>query len=1110
MRDVDEHRLASWLQRWKLDRYAEVFVGRGIDLQTLSRLGNDELKKLGVLPRHRTILLGAIRQLGDAVGPERRQVTVLFCDMVGSTELSSGLDLDDLYDVMRQYQAVCAEVMNQHGGFVAKYLGDGLLVYFGYPATSEDAPDRAVRAGLEVLTAVNRIPVPGGRRLQVRVGAATGAVVVGDVVGTGGSREIGITGQVPNLAARILSVTEPGTFAIADSTRRLVGGRFHCDDLGPCALAGIHGMTRLWQVTREQPEAMRFEALRASGPGCLFGRDRETSVLADRWKRAQEGQGQIVVLSGEAGIGKSRLLSQFEQSLGGGLGEQPVMRVRVQCTERHVNSPLHPLIVHMRWAAGIEPDDSAQTQLDKIEQMLPPADRAQSVPLMAKLLSVPSDPAAPVLALPAARQKALTLKLVIEQTLSLSNEQALLLLVEDAHWIDPTSAELAEQLVELLRDRRVLAVIAARPEYRPTWMDRDHVTTVVLAPLELPLIRQLVETVAGDAALPAQVVEQIAAKAEGVPLFAEELTKAVLESRSPGEPRSWSDAASSVQDVPSTLHDGLMARLDRLGPAKGLAQIGAAIGRKFSMQLLGAATQLLPQRLQEGLRRLVDAEMVAHDPEQDEYIWHHALLQDAAYASLLRPRRRALHQAIAQAIETTLAHLVDSEPEALAHHWSRTDQPGLAVRYGLKAGQRALARSANVEAIRHLTSAIEWLPQVIAERERDSLAFGLYLALGQACYVVKGPAAPETAAAYTRAQELVEQFDDIEQRCTVLYGIFSSYHFAARFDLAAEPATRTLELAQKHGDAGHLCQAHRMLGYMHFFKGECREALHHFHELSRLYQPARHGPLAARYGADCRIAALAFQALIEAVCGDVDRALRTARDNLAYARSLGHPASQGWVYAATGYLHFWLRRPDDALAITTEGVRFCREHSIGSWELHCRAFNAWARCFRSDPSDCAAELQGIIAAVPSGNLLGLPLLRVLLAEALLAAGRPQDALDETDRGIEELTATGQHFFAPSLHHLRAECLLQLAALHDDEARKELALKSFDDAVISADRMGANLLGLRAALCRVPLASGGARERALDAVAQLAAHFAPAVEFPELRQARELLARRDAA
>ncbi|MGQ0502625.1 MAG: AAA family ATPase [Panacagrimonas sp.] len=1098
MRQADQKRLLDCLRRLKLERYAGTLVDQGIDLQRLARLNPAQLASLGVPSRHCQTLLQAARKSGPTPSAERRQITVVFCDMVKSTDLSSRLDLDDLYDVMKAYERVCTEVMLAHGGFVARYLGDGLLVYFGYPTTSEDAPERAVRAGLEVCAAVERIVAPDGARLEVRVGAATGMVVVGDIVGELG--EVGITGQVPNLAARVLSVTPPGQVAIADSTRRLIGSRFELEDLGDHALRGIAGETRLWRVLHERAVATRFEAMRTPGLP-LFGREAELAALNERWYRALDGHGQVVVLYGDAGIGKSTVLRHFEQ----GLLESGASRSRVhlQCTERHANTPMHPLVVNLRRSAGIEPDDPAELKLAKIAEILPVAGSAQSVPLVARLLSVPMEPRPPVLQLPAARQKALTLELMAERIVALSADRPMLLIVEDAHWIDPSSAELAERLVDLFAQRRVLVIIAARPEYKPPWLDRPHVASLSLEPLCTPLIRRVIESTAGVGALPEGLVDQIATRAGGVPLFAEELTKAVIESASQATAGAWSGPAPSLKDVPSTLQDGLMSRLDRLGPGKELAQAGAAIGNRFSVDLLAAATGLDRSRAIGTLRSLVDAGMLAPDPETGDYLWCHALVQDAAYDSLLRPGRKSLHASIARAMETTMPHLAETEPETLAHHWGLTAQEGRAVPYGLKAGQIALSRSANVEAIRHLSKAASLLPQVEEERQRRTYDFGLHLAMGQACYVVRGPAATETAAAYSRAQTLVDHFDDIEQRCTVLYGIFSSYHFAARFDLAAEPAARVLELARQHENPEHLCQAHRMAGYMHFFKGECREARQQFTELVRHYRPEKHRPLAARYGADCRVASLAFQTLILGVSGEVELALRTASENIAHARELGHPASQGWLYASLGYLHFWLRQPLEALAITEEGVRFCQEHHIGSWELHCRAFNAWARCTRSDAAACAEELHQIMNAVPAGTLLGLPLLRALLAEVLLTAVRPGEALAQALQGIEEMTATGQNFFAPSLHQVRAQCLLQLSVIQDDELLRGQAIAAFGEAVHAAGRMGAHLLGLRAALDLLALAKDAeTHARELKRVMQLAACCGDQVPLPELVRARQ--------
>jgi class 3 adenylate cyclase/tetratricopeptide (TPR) repeat protein len=1109
--------IAPWLEGLGLGQYAQVFIDQAIDLDTLPRLSNDDLRELGVRLGHRKPLLAAIAALDRAparpnglpqseatpspsAAIERRQLTVLLCDLVGSTELSSRLDPEDLRELMMLYQTTCADVVSRHDGFIAQYRGDGIMVYFGYPLANEDAAERAVRAGIELMREIAELDGPVGTKIEARIGIATGLAVVGGVVGQGASEHTAVAGQVPNLAARIQAFAEPGTVALAESTQRLVGHVFDYEDLGLQRFKGIDRDVRVWKALGEGDHDVRYEALRSSGAGLFVNRDKETAFLTERWQDAVQGRGQVVLLSGEAGIGKSSVLRRLTDRVAG----PDMYRIRLQCSPRHMDTPLYPLIMHLRRAAHFAPADAPSVKLAKIEKILPAESLLEGAPLLAALLSVPAGERYPPSSLPPDRQKALTLQLLVDQFVRLTRRKPVLLQFEDAHWMDPTTEELSWQLVDLLRDHRVLVIITGRPEYQPGWTDRPHVSTMPLGRLEALHVHDLIGRIAGGKRLPGVVTDHILSKTDGVPLFVEELTKSVLESGmlSDADDGYVLDEPLRSLAIPSTLQDSLMARLDRLGPTKAVAQVGAAIGRKFSFAMLASVTGHAQHDMSEALDGLVAAELIngRGTPPAAEYTFKHALVQDAAYESLLHMQRKSLHGRIAHAIETGFPDVVETEPEALAHHWTRAEVADKAARYWLKAGQRALARSANVEAIRHLANGIRLLDRVSDEADRAWLDFNLNLSLGQACYMVKGPAAAETVKAYTRAQELVEAVSDPEERYALLYGIFSCYHFAARFALAEEPAQRALALATRDGDAGHMCQAHRMLGYIRFFSGDLTGALDHFRQLACLYEPDKHAHLAFRYGADSRAAAQGFQAIIDAVAGRPESAVAMISANIAYSQQLGHPTTLGWTLAARGYVDFLIRDVPGCLQITTEGFRYCEQNSVGAWAVHCRIFNAWARAHLSRPEGCEEEIRAAIADAATRTALGLPLFRGLLAEVLLATGRPEEATRESEVALAQIAATDQYFFEPVLHHIRGKCVLALPPYDRDEARA-----CFRRSLEAARRCGAKLLELRAVTSLAQLATGTDQAAARQEVARLYGEFQEGFATADLQTARELLA-----
>ena len=664
---------------------------------------------------------------------ERRQVTVMFSDLVGSTALSARMDPEDLREVISAYQKCVAETVRRFGGFAAKYMGDGVLVYFGYPQAHEDDAERAVRAGLELIGAVSSIK--SNASLQTRVGIATGLVVVGDLVGSGEAQERGIVGETPNLAARLQGIAEPNTVVIAEATRKLLGNLFELEDLGAKDLKGIAGPVRTWAALRASSAEGRFEALHATGLTALVGREEELELLLRRWSQGKTSEGQVVLLSGEAGIGKSRLTAALLERLAG----EPHTRSRYFCSPQHTDSAFYPIISHMERAAGFAHDDNAQVKLDKLDAVLAPTSTSiQDAALFAEMLSLPNDGRYPALDLAPEQRRQGTMNALIAQTEALTRTKPVLMIFEDAHWTDPTSLELFGRAVDRIAGLRVLLIVTFRPEFAPPWIGRSHVTALTLNRLAQRDINAMIDRVVGNKMLPVSIRQDIIERTDGIPLFVEEMTKAVLEAEGEGEAQRTAAAVPSpALAVPASLHASLMARLDRLGPAKEVAQVGAAIGREFSHALLASVMRKPEAELGSALDRLIAAGLLFRQgvPPHASYLFKHALVQDAAYGTLLREPRRTLHARIAETLEGEFAEIAESQPELLARHCTEAGLIEKAANLWGKAGQRALARAALREGTEQLKRALDQIatlpatPALRGEQIKLEVAFANALAL---------------------------------------------------------------------------------------------------------------------------------------------------------------------------------------------------------------------------------------------------------------------------------------------------------------------------------------------------------------------------------------------
>lgn len=945
------------------------------------------------------------------LGTERRQVTVVFCDLVGSSQLSQQLDPEDMRDLLRAYQACCVEAVVRHDGFVGQYLGDGVVAYFGYPNASEDAAMQAARAAAAMLRDVERVR-PLGRHLRARAGIATGLAVVGDILGEGAARQSAVTGPAVVLAGRLQEIASPGYVVLAPTTRELLGGAFECISLGLQQLKNFDAPVEAWRLGRETSDQPQYESTHGGRQSVMVGRNRQLKLLRSLWQNAQEGGGHAALVTGEPGIGKSMLLRAFARGADASGGQVAIL----QCSPRHVESPLHPVVAYLRRIMAVQEGDSVDQRLSKLKAELSSRGLESDVLTLSRLLGMGAADQVPVAPAIAAEHRRETGKALLRFLRQAASAAPVALIVEDTHWADPSTHELLESL--LAGDRsRLLIVASSRLDQRPPWGDAADVVNIPLPRLAHGESARIVRRITGHR-LASSTVSAILKRADGVPLFLEELSRAAIDTAE----------QPSAPAIPLTLQDGLAARLGRMGSARATAQVASVVGREFDGEIVARIAGQSASTTAADLLALQSAGVIRKsDRVAGEYAFSHVLLQEAAYGSLLRNVRKWLHAKTASVLHDLRPTLLKFEPETFAHHFEQAEMPEQAAQHFFLAGERAQASGANIEAIAHLSRGLRVLGIVAESAEKAGLECRLQLALGQSSYVTNGPAHPDTVLAYQAAQNLVETLAD-ESQTIVLYGIFAGYHFASKFSLAEEPARRALELAIRSGRRGDLCQAHRMLGYIAFFRGRHETALSHFQQLADAYRAEDHGPKAYQFGADCLVGTAGFHAVIESVRTSYKQAMGRAEKNCVFARKLNHPASLGWAYAAAAYVAYFGDQPQEALAISSTGLNYCRANNVASWFAHCRLFNLWAQARLGEVRDettteLVRELQDLILATAKGNLLGLCLFRVVLAEILLIAGQAEQALDETVRALVDMESSGQRFFEPTVRLVHARAVM---------------------------------------------------------------------------------------
>jgi class 3 adenylate cyclase/predicted ATPase len=1039
---------------------------------------------------------------------ERRHLTVMFCDLVGSTRLSGLLDPEDLRTVMQAYHQMCAAVIHRFDGYIAQYLGDGLLVYFGYPAAHDDDALRAGRAGLGLLHALEplnaRLTLPPGERLAVRLGVHTGLAVVGPV-GGGARQELLALGETPNLAARLQELAAPNTLVVSAATWHLLSGFFAGQELGPQLLRGQDQSLAVYQVLSETTARSRLDAARRTGLTPLVGREQEIALLRERWAQVKDGVGQVVLLSGEAGIGKSRLVEVLKEQVA---TESQAWLTPCQCSPYYQHTALYPVIELLeRLSLQFNREETPQQKLSKLEGFvvqygLP---LAEAVPLLATLLSIPLTADYTPLTLSPEQQKHKTLHILLTIMLRIAAQQPLLFVVEDLHWSDPTTLELLTLFVDQGPTTRILTLCTFRPEFGPPWTGRAHCTQITVNRLPQRQAVEVIRQVAHGKMLPLEMVEQIETKTDGVPLFVEELTKMVLESGLLQERDERYALTGPLHPlaIPATLHDVLMARLDRLAAAKALAQLGATLGHEFAYDLLQAVSPWDEETLRRGLHQLVTTEFLYQRgmPPLATYTFKHALIQDVAYQSLLRSTRQQYHQRIAQVLESQFPETVESQPELLAHHYTEANLIEPALRYWQRAGENAIQRSANIEAIAHLTQGLTLLTTLNETPERLQQELDLQVALGLSLRATKGHAAPEVQRAYERARELCGQVGNISQLFPVLRGLIVYAQNRGEFQKAHDLGEQLLSLAEAHPTPEHRMLAHYQMGQVLYHWGQPASAsTHHLQALS-MYRPQEHHDLAVRYGTDFQVGAHYFLSWELWHLGYADQAMQHIEEARLLAQKLSHPYSLTLSLAFSAYLHQSRREPQATQEQAKAAMTFAAEQGFTLWLAYGKVLQGWALAMQGQSEEGIAEIhQGLAADLALGSRVFQPYFLGLLAKVHEESGQPNEGLGTLDEALVVVCTMEAHFYEAELHRLKGELLLQQSS--DNHAEAETC---FHQALNVARNQQAKSLELRAATSLARLwQSQGKRRDAYDLLAPVYGWFTEGFDTPDLKEAKALL------
>lgn len=1104
--------IKQWLEDLDLSRYAEAFQTNAVDMELLSDLDEADLEKLGVAALgHRKKLLRAIEALrapplsdearsSDVTVPphadaERRQLTLMFCDLVGSTALSQQLDPEDLREVMRCYQDAVAGAVTRYQGHVAKFLGDGVLAYFGWPQAYEDQAERAIRAGLNAVTAVQAVRRAGeNRTLRARVGIATGQVVVGDLVGETASHMQAVTGATPNLAARLQGAAEAGQVVIGSATRRLIGATFDLIELGGLDLKGFSEAVPAWGVIGESAMQSRFDASHTGTLTRLVGREHELGLLVARWDMAKNGEGQVMLLSGEAGIGKSRML----QALRDEISEQHYFHLSYQCTPHHTNSAFYPIIRRLERAAGFFAEDDNETRLDKLETFLKPtAGDLDAIALpFAALLSLPGDHRYGSHELTPQQLRDRTVAALIDQVLALSRLRPVLFALEDEHWIDPSTESLVGEIMSRTTDAAVFMLITHRPNYEPPWTGHTHQASMTLSRLSRNQGTEIVRDIGGRA-MSDGMIEGIIARADGVPLYVEELAKSIAEFGATAE-----DQNLEVK-IPETLQASLIARLDHLGEAKNIAQIGAVIGREFPYALIAAATETAGRELDNALDRILASELIfcRGTPPEAVYTFKHALIQDAAYESLLMSRRKELHHRIARILSDRFSDKSALEPELLAYHYTAAGDTEQASKFWARAGQMAVDRFAYLEATAHLAKSLQLQLSLPETPERLYQELDLQTMLGPVLMATKGYGSVEAKYAYLRAREICEKIDDARRLKPALVGLRYVSQIRGDTQAARKLGLQCLDLANRTDDRVLFVQANVSLGHTACIDGNFGEARDYLQQCIDTYVPAQHSAHLRLSGLDPGVFGLAIAGWNHWFLGYPDRALQSATRALALARQLNHPQSIEHALNSTAYTHVLRGEVDDVLKCAEAAINISREHGFEYRIAMAGILCGWARSVKGEHDHAIAELSNSLSALrETGARTWTAFYLTLIGEAYCRAARIDEGLATVQEAFELSQSCDEYWWD-------AERQRQLGRMLERRATPDLeqAEQAYKQSIKIARDQSAKSWELRATTSLARLRQRQNRNaEALKVLRPVYDWFTEGFETPDLKDAKSIL------
>ena len=1102
--------IADWLKQHDLEAYLPIFVENQVDLRTLAVLTEADLKELGLPFGPRKRILSAKASLGRANAEvpeatpslgERRQLTVMFCDLVESTALSARLDPEELRELIQAYRKACRVVVSRYEGYLAQYLGDGLMIYFGWPMAHEDDAERGVRSALEMVQAVKAIRAVNP--LAVRIGLATGPVVVGERSLNDNAEARFAVGDTPNLAARVQAAAGIDQVLITPTTRRLVVNAFALTDLGAQTLRGFAQPVQLWRVDAVRRTEGRFKATRGGkGLALLVGRNEESTLLDSRWQLARNGQGQVVLIGGQPGIGKSRLT----QGLRDGITDRHTV-LNCQCSPYCLNSPLHPFIEQFELAAGFAPHDPPEQRLEKMEAAL--KDSAASLPeiapLFAALLSLPKE-RYPPLQLSPRKQKEKTLEALASRVIALSSKSPVLMVIEDVHWIDPTSQELLEILVPKVHEFPILLVITYRPEYEPLWSGQPGVTTLTLNRIGRHECVRLIEAVTNGRALPAEVLEEILARTDGVPLFVEELTRSVLESgllREEGGHFVLHGPLSALA-IPTSLRDSLMARLDRLGPAKEFAQIGSCVGREFSFELLERILALRAGNLKESFEKLVEAGLVTrHDATPDTiYKFKHALVQDAAYDSLLKTRRGELHAKIAHVLENDFADRVKSAPEWLAHHHTQAGNLETAIPLWRKAGTLAVGRVALKEAVAHFQKGLMLIDQLAPSAARDGLELTIREPLSAAWTGLHGWAAPEVGVNAAAVLRLAENQDNAQSLLLAMWWMWTNTITQGRIADSGRWVERLLTKGREAGDLDLRIFGHATAMVQHFLSGQLAESRAQTDLALALYDPQRAERWIQLTGHDLRTFVKVYACQLIWMLGFPDQARRLSDETRELAHEAGHAFNLAWALTFSAYVFAYRREPERFLRRINEADRLAREQGLAFiYEVSVPQARGLAELQNGRPGEAISLLrQGIERWTKAGGNVRVPFLKSALAEAVAIQGDPGGALELIRECLEQIERTTGQERLWLAEVLRIKGWILMRQGRDEDAEKQLRAS-----IDCASQQQAKSWELRSATTLASLmASRGQHAAARNLLSPIYDWFTEGADTKDLIEARVLL------